>query len=96
MLLISPECQRIKARVVQQIRSNKQLEQDLNVMDIKIGLLVKNRISVQDVLSHTQQVKGKDKKHNRHSALLDPAVPIGVGGLSKANHEMIEVRLINM
>ena len=41
------ECQRLKSQVVSSIRSNQQLEQDLNVMDIKIGLLVKNRISLQ-------------------------------------------------
>ena len=45
MLLL--ECQRLKAQVVQEIRANQQLEQDLNIMDIKIGLLVKNRITLQ-------------------------------------------------
>ena len=51
------ECQRLKAQVVQKIRSNQQLEQDLSIMDIKIGLLVKNRISLEDVVSHTHQVR---------------------------------------
>ena len=41
------ECQRLKSRVVQKIRSNQQIEQDLNVMDIKIGLLVRNRITLE-------------------------------------------------
>ena len=30
-----------------EIRSNQQLEGDLNLMDIKIGLLVKNRITLE-------------------------------------------------
>ena len=30
-----------------EIRSNQQLENDLNLMDIKIGLLVRNRITLQ-------------------------------------------------
>lgn len=30
-----------------EIRSNQQLESDLNLMDIKIGLLVRNRITLQ-------------------------------------------------
>ena len=77
--------------MVHEIKSNQQLEQDLDVMDVKIGLLVKNRISLQDVLSTTQQVKHKDKKGNRHSQILDQAPVAGVGGLSKANHEKIEV-----
>ena len=84
------ECQRLKVQVVQAIRSNQQLEQDLDVMDIKIGLLVKNRITLQDVVSTSQQVRHKDKKSNRHSMLLDGS-GVGVGGLSKANHEKIEV-----
>ena len=77
--------------MVQEIRSNQQLEQDLDVMDIKIGLLVKNRISVQDVLSTSQQVKHKDKKSHRHSQILEQGSGAGVGGLSKANHEKLEV-----
>ena len=86
------ECQRLKAKVVQQIRSNQQLEQDLDVMDIKIGLLVKNRLTLQDLVSHSQQVRRKDRKANRHSQLLEGgAVAAAVGGLTKANHEKVEV-----
>ena len=62
-------------------------------MDIKIGLLVKNRLTLQDLVSHSQQVKRKDRRANRHSQLLDGgAVPgAAVGGLTKANHEKVEV-----
>lgn len=77
--------------MVQEIRSNRTTEQDLDVMDIKIGLLVKNRISLQDVVSTSQQVKRKDRKGNRHSQILDQGSGVGVGGLSKANHEKLEV-----
>ncbi len=91
---IRTECQRLKAKVVQLIRSNQQQEHDLNVMDIKIGLLVKNRITLQDVVTTSQQVKKKDKKHNRTSMLLDGSLPGGVGGFSRANQEMIEVMCV--
>ena len=37
----------MKQEVVKEIRANGQLESDLNEMDIKIGLLVKNRITLQ-------------------------------------------------
>lgn len=37
----------LQESVVRGIRSNQQLESDLNLMDIKIGLLVKNRITLQ-------------------------------------------------
>lgn len=41
------ELLKLQEEVVRKIRSNQQLEQDLNFMDIKIGLLVKNRITLQ-------------------------------------------------
>lgn len=41
------EVTRLREEVVTNIRSSQQLEKDLNLMDIKIGLLVKNRISLQ-------------------------------------------------
>lgn len=37
----------LQEKLVRGIRSNQQLENDLNLMDIKIGLLVKNRITLQ-------------------------------------------------
>jgi len=39
--------QKMKQEVVKDIRTNQQLETDLNEMDIKIGLLVKNRLTLQ-------------------------------------------------
>lgn len=41
------ELQALQEKLVRGIRSNQQLENDLNLMDIKIGLLVKNRITLQ-------------------------------------------------
>lgn len=41
------EVTRLREEVVTNIRSNQQMEKDLNEMDIKIGLLVKNRITLQ-------------------------------------------------
>lgn len=41
------EVTRFREEVVTNIRSNQQMEKDLNLMDIKIGLLVKNRITLQ-------------------------------------------------
>ena len=58
------ELQKLKAQVVTDIRSLSQLENDLNTMDIKIGLLVRNRI--------TLQVKaGSSKLLSDDSALLN-------------------------
>ena len=43
------------------MRQNDSLEQDLEEMDKKIGLLVQNRISVQDVIADRK--KGESSKH---------------------------------
>jgi len=62
---------------------NKNLEQDLDMMDIKIGLLVKNRITLQDVLmQHKKLKKYKDieMSQTRH-----------IKQLNKENHERMEL-----
>ena len=41
------ELEKLRQQVVGEIKSNQSLESDLNQMDIKIGLLVKNRITLQ-------------------------------------------------
>ncbi|XP_065909989.1 ras GTPase-activating-like protein IQGAP1 [Dysidea avara] len=74
------ECQRLKAQVVQEIRANQQLEQDLNIMDIKIGLLVKNRITLQDVVSQSARLKKTGVQE----------IGAGTGQLSKAGRETVE------
>ncbi|KAG7271758.1 hypothetical protein CRUP_032661 [Coryphaenoides rupestris] len=48
---------RLREEVVTNIRSNQQLENDLNLMDIKIGLLVKNKITLQEVTNPTYLAK---------------------------------------
>lgn len=41
------ELLRLREDVVRNIRSNQQLEADLDIMDLKIGLLVRNRVTLQ-------------------------------------------------
>lgn len=54
------ELMRLREEVVTNIRSNQSLENDLNLMDIKIGLLVKNKITLQDVVSHSRRLTKKN------------------------------------
>ncbi|XP_072167571.1 ras GTPase-activating-like protein IQGAP1 [Diadema setosum] len=74
------ELQELRGKVVKQIRSNQQAESDLNLMDIKIGLLVKNRITLQDVVSH-----GRKMKHS-----IQGSGPQGLKTLSKEKRDMLE------
>ena len=47
VVLLRIELQELKRQIITAIKMNKNLEQDLDMMDVKIGLLVKNRITLQ-------------------------------------------------
>ncbi|KAL0979273.1 hypothetical protein UPYG_G00183070 [Umbra pygmaea] len=78
------EVTRLREEVVTKIRSNQQMEKDLNLMDIKIGLLVKNRITLQDVVSHSKKLKKKSKEE------LAAGDRQGIKGLSKGKRKKLE------
>ncbi|OWR44686.1 ras GTPase-activating protein IQGAP1 [Danaus plexippus plexippus] len=46
------ELQTLKSDVVQSIRKNQELSKQIDDMDLKIGLLVQNRIALQEVAAH--------------------------------------------
>ncbi|XP_037758907.1 ras GTPase-activating-like protein IQGAP2 isoform X2 [Chelonia mydas] len=81
------EVTRLREGVVTKIRSNQQLENDLNLMDIKIGLLVKNRISLQDVVLHSKKLNKKSKNQVEEMVTGDKQ---GIKGLSKERRKQLE------
>ncbi|XP_078105764.1 ras GTPase-activating-like protein IQGAP2 [Sander vitreus] len=82
------EVTRLREEVVTNIRSNQQMEKDLNLMDIKIGLLVKNRITLQDVVSHNKKMKNKKNKASKED--LTTGDRLGIKGLSKGKRRKLE------
>ncbi|BFY98703.1 hypothetical protein BsWGS_01743 [Bradybaena similaris] len=74
------ELQKLRQQVVAEIRSNQQLEQDLDQMDIKIGLLIKNRITLQDVVTYNKKLTKRGEETQRR----------GLKALSRENHEKLE------
>ncbi|XP_069034270.1 ras GTPase-activating-like protein IQGAP2 isoform X2 [Embiotoca jacksoni] len=82
------EVTRLREEVVTKIRSNQQMEKDLNLMDIKIGLLVKNRITLQDVVSHNKKMKNKKSKASKDD--LTAGDRLGIKGLSKGKRRKLE------
>ncbi|XP_056672219.1 ras GTPase-activating-like protein IQGAP3 [Monodelphis domestica] len=82
------ELLRLQEDVVRKIRSNQQLEQDLNLMDIKIGLLVKNRITLQEVVLHSKKLTKKNKEHLSDMMALDRQK--GLKSLSKEKRQKLE------
>ncbi|XP_028268969.1 ras GTPase-activating-like protein IQGAP2 [Parambassis ranga] len=81
------EVTRLREEVVTKIRSNQQMEKDLNLMDIKIGLLVKNRITLQDVVSHNKKMNKKTKTSKDSQSAGDR---LGIKGLSKGKRRKLE------
>ncbi|CAI5787416.1 GTPase-activating IQGAP2 isoform X2 [Podarcis lilfordi] len=81
------EVTRLREEVVTNIRSSQQLEKDLNLMDIKIGLLVKNRITLQDVVSHSKKLNKKSKNQAEEMVSGDKQ---GIKGLSKERRKKLE------
>uniref|UniRef100_A0A8C8HBP2 IQ motif containing GTPase activating protein 2 n=1 Tax=Oncorhynchus tshawytscha TaxID=74940 RepID=A0A8C8HBP2_ONCTS len=84
-LLEEQEVTRLREEVVTKIRSNQQMEKDLNLMDIKIGLLVKNRITLQDVVSHSKKLTVKKSKEE-----LAAGDRQGIKALSKDKRKKLE------
>ncbi|NXD90791.1 IQGA1 protein, partial [Chaetorhynchus papuensis] len=83
------EVMKLREEVVTLIRSNQQLENDLNLMDIKIGLLVKNKITLQDVVSHSKKLTKKNKEQLSDMMMLNKQRG-GLKALSKEKREKLE------
>ncbi|KAI4540087.1 hypothetical protein MG293_009128 [Ovis ammon polii] len=81
------EVARLREEVVTKIRGNQQLEKDLNLMDIKIGLLVKNRITLEDVISHRTKL---NKKKGGEMEILNNMDNQGIKSLSKERRKTLE------
>ncbi|KAB0399538.1 hypothetical protein E2I00_000171, partial [Balaenoptera physalus] len=81
------EVARLREEVVTKIRGNQQLEKDLNLMDIKIGLLVKNRITLEDVISHRTKL---NKKKGGEMQILNNTDNQGIKSLSKERRKTLE------
>ncbi|KAM3614911.1 uncharacterized protein V6R79_020748 [Siganus canaliculatus] len=82
------ELLRLREDVVRTIRFNRQLETDLDLMDLKIGLLVRNKATLQEVVCHCKKLTRKNKEHL--SELMDAEKTKGLKALSRAQRERLE------
>ncbi|XP_076853541.1 ras GTPase-activating-like protein IQGAP1 [Brachyhypopomus gauderio] len=83
------ELMHLREEVITNIRSNQQLENDLNLMDIKIGLLVKNKITLQEVVSHSKKLTKKNKGELSNLMMMNKHKG-GLKALSKEKREKLE------
>ncbi|KAJ0182491.1 hypothetical protein K1T71_001860 [Dendrolimus kikuchii] len=74
------ELQTLKSEVVQSIRKNQELSKQIDDMDLKIGLLVQNRIALQEVAAHGLKLNNL-VKHNSMTKLVFQNRPAGKGTL---------------
>ncbi|XP_011265580.1 ras GTPase-activating-like protein IQGAP1 [Camponotus floridanus] len=88
------ELQKLKHEVVQCIRHNQNLSEHLNNMYIKIGLLIQNRIALQDVVAHGKSLDtlAKEQNVNKNQNTCDPAATPqkGLKSLTKEGRKMLE------
>ncbi|TDH11140.1 hypothetical protein EPR50_G00057670 [Perca flavescens] len=82
------ELLRLREEVVRSIRFNRQLEEDLTLMDLKIGLLVRNRATLQEVVSHCKKLTKKNKE--QLSDMMDVERSKGLKALSRERRERLE------
>ncbi|GAM17373.1 hypothetical protein SAMD00019534_005480 [Acytostelium subglobosum LB1] len=69
------EIQELKRNLVSEVRRNHTLERDLNRLDKRIALLIKNRGNIQDVLADKAGLKAQKSKgdaHKKPDMLNDP------------------------
>ncbi|XP_054279057.1 ras GTPase-activating-like protein IQGAP1 [Macrosteles quadrilineatus] len=73
------QLQTLKEQVVQAIRHNKQLAQQIDKMDVTIGLLVQNRISLQDAVKQGKSLSAATQGQSG-----------GLKALSAASHNRLQ------
>eukprot|EP00040_Diaphanoeca_grandis_P039719 m.259908 g.259908 ORF g.259908 m.259908 type:complete len:2047 (+) comp38877_c0_seq1:133-6273(+) len=76
-----------KENVVLEIKENTRLEAAINDMDVKIALLVKNRIELQDVVKMSKQMQ---RKHRKGEAMDLPHHSAGLKSLDSKSRALLQ------
>ncbi|XP_067211920.1 ras GTPase-activating-like protein IQGAP1 isoform X1 [Linepithema humile] len=90
------ELQKLKHKLVQCIKHNQNLSEQLNNMYIKIGLLIQNRIALQDVVAHSKSLdtlakeKNASKEQNVVVCDVTAIAHKGLKSLTKEGRKMLE------
>lgn len=86
------EVEHLKKTVITKIRANQQLEADVGDLDIKIALLVKNKMSL-DEIERARRLgsQGTIGHKQRHSVLAAAGDPFALASLDKATLRKLEL-----
>ncbi|KAI8957975.1 hypothetical protein F5Y11DRAFT_337723 [Daldinia sp. FL1419] len=83
------EFERLRKTVVQQVRQNEMLEQYIDQLDIKIALLVKNKITLDEVVRH-QNTFGGHTSNLLANASIASANHFDLKALNKSSRKKLE------
>lgn len=85
------EIQTLKQQISNSIRQNRLLEEEIKEMDLKIGLLVRNRISLQEVLNQNINLKNFKTYLETNNELTEPNNDLHLHNMTnKATRQKIE------
>lgn len=83
------EFERMRKTVVQQVRQNEMLEQYIDQLDIKIALLVKNKITLDEVIRHQNNFGGHTSNLLANSS-MSSANQFDLKALNKSSRKKLE------
>ncbi|KAH7153175.1 hypothetical protein EDB81DRAFT_790729 [Dactylonectria macrodidyma] len=83
------EFERMRKTVVQQVRQNEMLEQYIDQLDIKIALLVKNKITLDEVVRHQHNFGGHSMGFLANSS-MSSANQFDLKALNKGSRKKLE------
>ncbi|KAI1375456.1 hypothetical protein F4677DRAFT_422890 [Hypoxylon crocopeplum] len=83
------EFERLRKTVVQQVRQNEMLEQYIDQLDIKIALLVKNKITLDEVVRH-QNTFGGHTSNLLANASISSTNQFDLKALNKSSRKKLE------
>jgi Ras GTPase-activating-like protein IQGAP2/3 len=84
------EFERMRKTVVQQVRQNEMLEQYIDQLDIKIALLVKNKITLDEVVRHQSTMGGQASNLLANSSIAS-ANQFDLKALNKSSRKKLEL-----
>lgn len=84
--MIDVECERLRQVVVNRVKTNDQAEQDINRLDIMIGLMLKNKIEWDEINSHRGQIA--QRLNTTSTASSDP---LDLKALNKSARQRLEL-----
>lgn len=80
------ECERLRKIVVTRVKTNDQAEQDINRLDIMIGLMLKNKIEWDEINSHRGQIA-----QQLNSTASTSSDPLDLKALNKSARRRLEL-----